>query len=188
MKKLVLMAIVLCGLLTAGNPAMATVALSFDPVDPVVSVGDSITVNLVVSGLESLDLSTYDLNVSYDSGILSFSGYALGSGLGNSTGESFDIGLGDDGFGQINLCEISMLLDLNSQEDSFTLATLTFAVIALGSSSLTISVSELGDALGDSIATCSIGSANVNVVPIPAAAWLFGSGLLGLAGLRKRLA
>jgi hypothetical protein len=33
----------------------------------------------------------------------------------------------------------------------------------------------------------TLGTIQVNAVPIPAALWLFGSGLLGLLGFRKRV-
>lgn len=187
MKKLAFMVVVLCGLLMAGNSAMASVTLSFDPVTTAAAVGGPVTVNLNVSGLESVDLGAYDLNVNYDSNILSFVGYTLGGGLGYTTGDSLDFSWGDLGFGQINLSEVSMLSDLSAQGSSFTLATLTFTGIAGGSSALTISDITLGDANGDSIVPDSLGSANVNVVPIPAAAWLLGSCLMGLFGFRKRL-
>jgi hypothetical protein len=54
------------------------------------------------------------------------------------------------------------------------------------------SFATLGFALGSYVSTLTNGSftdtvtVNVSAVPIPAAAWLFGSGLLGLVGIARR--
>ena len=76
------------------------------------------------------------------------------------------------------------------------IGTLTFQAIAVGDSALTMAVTtealKGGDFISDNTfgpQVVSFGSANVSVVsavPIPAAAWLFGSGLIGLAGVATK--
>ncbi len=76
------------------------------------------------------------------------------------------------------------------------IGTLTFQAIAVGDSALTMAVTtealKGGDFISDNTfgpQVVNFGSANVSVVstvPIPAAVWLFGSGLIGLAGVAAK--
>lgn len=100
--------------------------------------------------------------------------------------------------GVVRLYELS-LLEANSttcvfclppfledlQPSSFTLATLTFDTLAIGTSPLTLSINVLGDAAGESL-TATLDSGEVVVTPEPGSLLLFVSGLAGLAGVRKK--
>ncbi|MCP3870701.1 MAG: VPLPA-CTERM sorting domain-containing protein, partial [Gammaproteobacteria bacterium] len=67
------------------------------------------------------------------------------------------------------------------------IATLTFtAVGAVGSSTLITVGDGAGAGGGWSPPNDVYEAGTVNVVPIPAAVWLFGSGLLGLVGVARR--
>jgi len=75
------------------------------------------------------------------------------------------------------------------------IGTLTFQAIAIGDSALTMAVTTEALKGGDFISNntfgpqvVNFGSANVSVtaVPVPAAVWLFGSGLVGLAGVATK--
>ena len=66
-------------------------------------------------------------------------------------------------------------------------ATLTFTAIGVGSSLVTVGDGAgLGGGWSPPIDTYNAGTVNVNAVPVPAAVWLFGSGLLGLVGIARR--
>lgn len=72
------------------------------------------------------------------------------------------------------------------QPDSFLLATLTFNGASAGTSQLGFGAVVLSDALGNVIANPTLVPASITVVPLPAAIWLFGSGVLGLIGIARR--
>lgn len=174
-------------LVVAFSGYAAAAALSFAPSESTIGAGDQIGIDVIVSGLENVDLGAFDFAVSYDDTVLSFGSYVLGEGLGDiGAGDAEDWSFGDLGGGVINLAEISWLDDLSFQLDSFTLATLTFVGTDPGISPLSFSDVCLGDNSGDSI-DAALETGSVNVVPVPAAIWLFGSGLIGLAGLRRKL-
>ena len=204
MKKLIILLVAFLMLVFCNATVSQAVTLSFDPLSQEVLMGDPANVDLVISGLGdgvAPSLGVFDLDIGYDPTILGFTGYALGPYLGDiSLGEALDWSLGEYSSGVINIYELS-LLDANStsgpsnippylddiQPSSFTLATLTFDTLALGTSPLDITINPwgLGDAYGDPL-TAELYSGSINVVPEPTTLFLLGSGLAGLGYLRKR--
>ncbi len=69
---------------------------------------------------------------------------------------------------------------------------MVFNTVMPGTSPLTfsgnIAVDDgfLGDELGQAIMLDSLGTGSINVVPVPGAIWLMGSGLLALYGFKNR--
>ncbi len=126
------------------------ITLSFDPISAEITQGSGVEVNLVISGLgtgTAPSLGTFDLDVDYDSSLLGVSNVLFADqldlfGLGSITEWTSSIG-------SVNLSELSLELpsDLNLlQLDSFTLATLSFDTLGVGSSLLSYSNVILGDA------------------------------------------
>lgn len=188
-------------LLATAGPAQA-ILIRFDPTPQTVTIGSSVDVGVVISGLgdgASPSLSSFDLDIGFDPGLLSFASVVFGdqldiSGLGSIT--SFDDSL--SGSGILNLFELSLdsSQDLdNSQATSFTLATVTFNAIDAGTSPLNLSINALADSQplplgpGQLDAEVSSGSIVINraSVPEPGTLGLLALGCAGLICLgRKR--
>jgi hypothetical protein len=142
-------------------------------------------VEVTISGLKSLDLAAFDLDVNYDEALLTFDSYTLTEELGSfALDEAEDWSLGDFE-GSVNLSVVSYLDDFSAQPDAFTLATLSFSGDEAGLSGINLSEIILSDDFGDPI-PYTVAGTHIEVVPIPGALWLLGSALAGLVGIRKR--
>jgi hypothetical protein len=70
---------------------------------------------------------------------------------------------------------------------AFVVATVEFLAVGLGASNLTLSEAAGNPWASDgSSINPTFANGSVTVVPIPAAMWLFGSGLVGLIGISRR--
>ncbi|MBL0715890.1 MAG: hypothetical protein JJV98_19560 [Desulfosarcina sp.] len=158
---------------------------------PAVAAPRPFEVDVTISGLGGFDLGAFDLNVNYDDALLAVDSYTLTGELGSFAGpdpaypDAADWSLGDDSSGIVNLAVISYLEDFSTQPDAFTLATLTFTGDSTGLADISLSDIILSDDFGDPI-SFTVSGTDINAVPIPGAALLLGSGLVGIVGLRRR--
>lgn len=201
-KQFLICLMVLFGLLHMGAGSAAT--LSFDPSSQTVGLGDSVNVDLRISGLGSDILTAFDLDISFDDSILSFQSFTVGPGPTGLDPFGLDLGLlsygFDLGFGTAAVGDLSLETDPTLQlfqPDSFVLGTLNFGTLGIGTSALSIGGLGLAGECGafDSISgdclfvtelDMQVLDGSVSVVPVPAAVWLFGTGLIGLIGFSKR--
>ncbi len=168
------------------------ILIGFDSPTNNVTLGSSVDVDLVISGLGDFappSLGAFDLDITYDSAIVDLAGVAFGTqldllGFGSIRGVS-------EVNGTVSLFEISLdfPFDLDTlQPGAFTLATLTFDAIAAGTSSLVTSNEILSDSLGSPLfADTGTGSITVRGVPEPATLALLSLGLAGLGFTRRRI-
>lgn len=175
---------------TLGMPQLAlALTIGFAPASQTVPVGDPASVELRISGLgdaSAPSLGVFDLSVSFDPTVLSFAGVSFGDPV---LGDQLDpFGLGSitifdaASAGSVRLFELSLDLpaDLDAlQAGAFTLATLTFDTLQVGTSPLGLSVAALGDAFGKSL-SADLASGVVAAVPEPQAGLLFLAGLLAV--------
>jgi hypothetical protein len=178
-------------------PAADALTLSVVPQASTVNVGGTVSVDVVASDLVgggAPSLGDYDLVLSFDSSVLSFSGIAFGTGL-NVTGVPSLIQDYAVGSGSVNAYESSFedTNDLNGlQPGAFTLFTITFNAAQVGASLLSLGVNALGNAAGtgslaaDVVNGASIAVTGAPAVPLPAAGWLLLTGLAGVGSLVRR--
>ena len=161
------------GVLTYPLAAYA-VTLDLTPLDQSVTVGETISIDVQISGLGDMttpSVQAFDLNINFDPMLLSFSSATFGDPvLGDLVGLSDPFNLGpvmgtdDSMLGVVAINEVSFALsdDFNIQPDSFILATLDFVAISPGISNLGLDVVDLVDTAFQPISVMTIpGSATV---------------------------
>ena len=155
-------------------------------------LGGTVSFDVNVSGLGGgTALGTFDIDLLFDSALLSFDLATFGNQL-----DLFGLGSiqsATPAAGSVNFFELSLdsITDLNTlQATQFRLATLTFTTLALGNSSpITLSVNALGDAPGGSIPATLQGASltvePVSAVPEPGTWAMVGLGGLGLIWISR---
>ena len=178
-------------LLIAGQVSAETISLT--PSVTTVTVNDPFT--LTVQGTDFLnDVSSGSVSVSWDSTAISLTS-TLTDIAASALGNGFSVD-----FGTNTITTVGSLTTLEATFGTFgTVFGPTFDFFSIdfvaipppGSSTLDIFAGAHGDwqdGAGQSILNVNYVGAqvNVNAVPVPAAVWLFGSGLIGLVGIARR--
>lgn len=185
-------------------PIAHSATISLIPSSNSLQVGEALSLDLVIDGLgdhTAPSLGAFDVDVSYDAALLDLSSVAFGSALGDiDLGEAL---AGDDTPtpGTTNIWELSLLENDSAtclfcippylsdlQGTSFTLATLVFSAAAPGAAVFGLTLNAMADGFGDNLAAevGTLPTVQITAVPVPAAIWLFGSALCGVATIRRR--
>ncbi|GGD63065.1 cohesin domain-containing protein [Lacimicrobium alkaliphilum] len=194
----------LCVAIALGIPGMAiaTPIISVNPDYTNGTVGDVISVDILWDGSADPEyLGAWDIDLSFDNSILSFTSATFGFGV-DSLGciAFFTCDAFESSPGIIDLFEESLdsVADLMANQDGlanqFVLASLTFDAIGNGGTALAFTGSTLtfGDASGAAISPnlingfVCIGEDGCVTVPEPTAILLLLSGLVLLRRFRKR--
>jgi hypothetical protein len=146
--------------------ASSTMAISISilPGSQNIDVAGNASVDLVISGLgnfTSPSLGAFDIDLTYNSAILSAHSLTLGNFLGASL-QFFDISTP----GMIHLEELSFVIpgDLNAaQPGTFTLATLIFRGLAPGASTIDFTSATLSDELGNPLENFTLQGGSIAV-------------------------
>lgn len=167
----------LCLTLTAfSGPARAQATLEVVPSNTSPGPGESLTVDVVISGLGNLappSLGAFDLVLTFDPAVLAHTGTTVGTALGDEAAAEALVGI-VPGAGDVNVFEVSLLSPAQlsgSQPDGFTLFTVSFDAVASGSTTLGLTpTAPPGDENGRPLSVEAVVAATVTVgraVPIP---------------------
>jgi len=206
------LSIMLFGLM-AFNAQAATVIppqIWLVPSNSNINVGDVLTFDMYVNAASVGGLLGGGLDLFYNDTMLTYNGdFAFDSGFGTDpsfsrTGDdcATSMAAGCTATGEINGIAFGDFYGLGDLGDTLV-GSLSFTGASPGSSSLTMADNDTPagtwfNTAGDQINTLNpagmyamayaISNVTVSpaVVPVPAAVWLFGSGLLGLAGVARR--
>ncbi len=176
-----------CQLLLVAGGANA-LSLTIEPPTQTAPLAAIVSVDLVIGGLTAggpSSLGTFDLDIGFDESVLTFQGVTFGGFLG-TPGVQTTNGSGLSASGVVDAFEVSLLAPagLNAlQPASFTLATLSFTGVALGTSPLTLTQALVGDAFGTQLLVTA-SNASITIVPEPATILLTAVGLVVLARIR----
>ena len=164
------------------------VQLDFQPSTQTVNVGDTASVDIVVSNRGGVSIGAFDLGIGFDPALLAPVDVTFGSALGDPTvfEALTDVTVSS---GVVDLAEVSLLsppaLDALQTTDQLLLATVDFVAMGSGISSLTFVSVDLKDALANELIPL-LGSAQVTSVPQPPGLLLLVSAAAALAALTRR--
>jgi len=164
------------------NPLNETVGNSFD----MFLTGSNF--DLGTNGSASGGAAGGGVTITWDETIIDLQGGLAGLNI-TFSGDQFFAPAPVLGAGSLSFSTASLNGDPNA---NFDIATLTFDAVATGGPILAgVEVSILDvwadfDGLIDMTPTGVGSEVTINAVPVPAAVWLFGSGLLGLVGVARR--
>lgn len=179
-----------CLVVLAGAVVAHAASITVVPTNQSVNVSQQFLVDLQISELgagAAPSLGTFDIDFSFDPGILSFVSATYGKGL--DVGGLGSLQVTTPGVGMVNLFQLSLdsAADLDAlQPASFVLATLRFNGLSSGTSVLALSPNAIGDANGAALAAIiTNGSVAVGNIPEPSGFVFLISGLSSLVILLR---
>jgi hypothetical protein len=135
-------------------------SVTVNPSDQTTQVGSEISVTVTAADLFPGGLGSYNLDFSFQSGVLGFDRVVDGLGMGGAFGLTYALNDNVLSFTDTSLDDVDTLLAL--QNPSFTLFTVYFDALAEGTSFLQLTGITLADAFGSEVAFTS-SDANVTV-------------------------
>lgn len=162
------------------------VTVSLDPVSVSTQTGNSLSLD-VLADFSSTEIDGGSIDFSFDSALLGYSSFSWDSDFLSLTQDT-QIDIQDS-----DLVSIIFGTSLSGTltGDGHTLGSITFDALAESTTSINMADSVkwggFVDSTSDPVAvTYNNATVDIAAVPIPAAVWLFGSGLVGLAGIARR--
>jgi len=164
-------------LFSTGGVALAA-TVGFNPDPAIANPGSTITVDIVGTDfIDPLAGGTFDF--SFDSAQVQINSVTINTAVyeflpdgGGLLSPGLWGTIGFDTFG-------------TAPTGNMTIATIDLTVLTAGTSSLVIQNSQFFDDVSTQLDP-TLDAGAISSVPVPAAAWLFGSGLLGLVGVARK--
>lgn len=172
--------------LMVGQVTAATVG--FNNSSSTVNQGDVFSLTVQGAGFDMI--AGGGLNLAFDASVLQVNSVTINQSVFEFyLGEGTEEGILDNSFGQLLNTSFNTFLGATG---NFDIMDISFTAVGAGSADLILSESGqwvfsdiFGDYYGDQV-DFNPAAVTVSAVPVPAAVWLFGSGLIGLAGIAKR--
>jgi len=144
-----------------------------------VNINDVFTIDIIGTGfLNNVDGGGIDF--SYDANVLNVLSVSIDENVWD-LGAGINTGSIDNTLGVVGGISVNAWSNVTGD---FSVTSITFQAISGGATSLSLSEWALNPwASNGNIINPNFVNATVNVVPVPAAAWLFGSGLIALLGI-----
>jgi hypothetical protein len=136
--------------------------VSLTPAGQTVGLGAQVAVGVSVSDLGGIGVGNYQLDIAFDGAILGFDRAVDALNLGFALGLDFVTGAGFVSLGDTSLADPLALLA--RQADDVLLFTLFFNALDVGTSTVNLAVSALGDVFGNEVVAPVIGNASVTVI------------------------
>ncbi|MDH5388253.1 MAG: PEP-CTERM sorting domain-containing protein [Gammaproteobacteria bacterium] len=147
-----------------------------------VSVNDVFSIDVVGTGFLS-NVDGGGVNISFDQTVVNVLSVTINEVVWDFGGAGISTGLIDNLNGTLNGIMVNTFANVTGD---FVVASIQMQAIGVGNSSLLLTENALNPwaSGGSAINPTYVGG--VIAVPVPAAVWLFGSGLLGMFGVAKR--
>ena len=163
--------------------------ISFDAASSTTSLGETFSLSIIGTGfLDSVDGG--GINLSFNKDVISVLSVSINEEVWDFGDFGISTGTIDNSLGTVNGIMVNTFADVGT---TFTVVTIDFQAIGFGLSNLFLNEYNLNPwASGGSVINPVYDSslvtveAEAEVVPVPAAVWLFGSGLIGLIGIASR--
>ena len=151
-------------------------------------LGSSFNLVVSISDLTTNDLSSFYIDLGFDSSLLNFTGYTLGTTLIDSFWGQGDFSRGETSTGIINISELSWLLDFSTQPSDFILAKLSFTSISPGIADFFVDDYDLTDENNATMGDITTGTTSVSVSAVaePTSIALILMALMGVSFIRRK--
>lgn len=110
------------------------------------NLGDTVSLDFWISGLETTDLGGFDMNLSFNGAVTGYQNAVFSTDLDDSL--FYGLAAVPTSSNSLNLSGFSLLADLSAQADALKLFTLVFTAAESGTSAIKLDDFLLSDALG----------------------------------------
>ncbi len=149
-------------------------------VDTTLSTSGNFNIDIILNN--ATDLAGFEFDLEFDNTVLTATSITSGNVFG------MDTFLIDDAIstGNVSFSETSLAIAGLNINKPTVIASLSFDAIFSGKSILSLTNVILSDSAGLEISAVNLTSGEVTVVPVPAAFWLFITGLMGMLGISTK--
>lgn len=157
--------------------------ITWDSTSNVYNQNDIFTLDVIGTGFIDL-VDGGGVNISFDPNVLNVLSVSIDELVWNFGGAGISTGTINNVAGTVNGIMVNAFPPVGTAD--FIVASIQFQAVGLGISSLTLSEYVLNPwASGGSAINPGYLNGSVSAVPVPAAAWLFGSGLIALFSVAR---